>query len=93
VYNIEKTWRKPLSSDHIAEFAFTDDKRRGWVNKQYDMHCIKKECTRQGLRNGSDYVFLNPAATSGSYDRIQIYFEDASYVSYMILWWECRENQ
>ena len=52
------------------------------------MFSIKHECTRQGLRNGIDYVFLNPSANNGNYDSIQIWFEDASYVTYMIMWWD-----
>lgn len=92
MYNIvERAYPRQLSSDHIAEFVFEENIRRGWVNKQDYMYSIKNECTSQGLRNGTDYVFLNPAATNGKYDSIQIYFEDASYVTYMTMWWESKE--
>lgn len=43
----------------------------------------RNECARQGLRNGTDYVLLNPAITNGNSNSIQIYFEDISYVTYM----------
>jgi hypothetical protein len=94
VYNIvAQAYPRQLSNDHIAEFAFEENKRRGWVNKQDSMYSIKNECTRQGLRNGSDYVFLNPAATNGNYDTIQVYFEDISYVTYMTMWWDSKEEK
>ena len=90
MYNIvEQAYPRTFSSEHIAEFAFTESVRRGWIDRQDLMYRIKNECTQQGLRNGTDYVFLNPAATNGKYDTIQIYFEDASYVTYMTLWWDC----
>lgn len=94
MYNIvERAYPRQLSSDHIAEFVFNENSRRGWINKQDLMYRIKHECTRQGLRNGTDYVFLNLAATNGNYNCIQIYFEDISYVSYMALWWDCVEEK
>ena len=93
MYNIvERAYPRQLSSDHIAEFPFKKNPVHGWVNKQDLMYQIKHECTRQGLRNGTDYVILNPAATNENYNCIQIYFEDISYVSYMALWWECVEK-
>ena len=81
---------RQLSNDHIAEFTFSNNK---WTGKQQMMYSLKNECTRQGLRNGTDYVFLNPAGTNGQYETIQIYFEDTSYVSYMMLWYECNKEQ
>ena len=93
MYNIvERAYPRQLSSDHIAEFAFEKSVRGGWINKQNLMYRIKNECTSQGLRNGTDYVLLNPATTNGNYDSIQIYFEDASYVSYMTMWWDCLDQ-
>jgi hypothetical protein len=93
VYNIvERAYPRQLSSNHIAEFVFEENIRRGWVSKQDSMYSIKNECSRQGLRNGTDYVFLNPAATNEKFDSIQIYFEDASYVTYMTMWWECLDH-
>ena len=88
MYNIvAQAYPRTFSSEHIAEFAFTESVRRGWIDRQEFMYRIKNECTQQGLRNGTDYVILSPATTNG--DSIQIYFEDVSYVSYMTLWWNC----
>ena len=97
MYNIvEQAYPRTFSSEHIAEFSFEENGRpngrRGWINKQDLMYSIKNECNRQGLRNGTDYVILNPATTNGNYDSIQIYFEDTSYVSYMTMWWECLDQ-
>lgn len=96
MYNIvEQAYPRTFSSEHIAEFPFTESVRRGWINKQDLMYSIKQECTNQGLRNGTDYVILTPAylsTTNGKYDSIQIYFEDTSYVSYMTMWWECLDH-
>lgn len=97
MYNIvEQAYPRQFSNEHIAEFSFEENgrpnRRRGWINKQDLMYSIKQECTNQGLRNGTDYVILNPATTNGNYDSIQIYFEDASYVSYMTMWWECLDH-
>ena len=88
MYNIvAQAYPRTFSSEHIAEFAFTESVRRGWIDRQSFCSHIKNECTQQGLRNGTDYVILNPATTNR--DSIQIYFEDVSYVSYMTLWWNC----
>ena len=90
MYNIvAQAYPRTFSSEHIAEFAFTESVRRGWIDRQAFMYSIKQECTNQGLRNGTDYVILNPATTPINRDSIQIYFEDVSYVSYMTLWWDC----
>lgn len=57
------------------------------------MYQIKNECTRQGLRNGTDYVFVNPASTNGNLGSIQIHFTDASYVTYMLMWYELSKKE
>ena len=88
MYNIvEKVYPEILSSDHIAEFPIdVNGTNTHWRVKQDAMYRIKNECTRQGLRNGTDYLFVNPAITDQNYRIIQVWFRDATYVSYMSMW-------
>jgi hypothetical protein len=93
VYDLTEQAYPKHSSDHIAEFAFGKNMGGRWINRQDIMYQIKHECARQGLLNGTDYVFLNPAATNRNYHGIQIWFKDASYVSYMSMWYDSQELQ
>lgn len=82
---------KKLSSDNIAEFVVPENSK--WINRQTCMYKIKQECTRQGLRNGMDYVFLNNVKSHEDFKSIKIHFEDESYVTYMTMWYELNKEQ
>lgn len=67
-----------LDDDHIIEFS-TD---RNVNQRQAAMYNIKNACTQLGLRNGTDYLFLN---LSDDHTVIRMWFQDVAMAS-QIAW-------
>lgn len=71
-----------LDDGNIVEFSCVTGGNR-WHDRQKVMYKIKTECSRQGLRNGTDYLVLKTTD-----DTICVWFKDPSLVSYMAMWSE-----
>ena len=71
-----------LDDGNIVEFScVTNGGSARWHDRQKVMYKIKTECSRQGLRNGTDYLFMKTTDST-----IRIWFKDPSLVSYMAMW-------
>lgn len=68
-----------FDSGNIVEFPV---KENWWTERQRIMYAIKGWCTEQGLRNGTDYLFMR---MPDDRKHIPIWFKEQCYASMLAM--------
>jgi len=80
------------NENNIARFPIIikgkEYKTRTWATRTEAMYFLKNSFTKHGLRNGTDYIFLD----KNDRDNISVLFAEESNTSFFTMLYECQKN-
>jgi hypothetical protein len=82
------------NENNIARFPIIikegrEHKNRNWSTRTEAMYFLKNSFTKHGLRNGTDYLFLD----KNDRDNISVLFAEESNTSFFTMLYECQKNR